>query len=898
MTTDATTHPSDPAVTVQEQKEKVQDSATASLEAQIEDLEVSKPESKADIHEEHQQQQQQDEGVKAVTEQVDEDKLETTEDSKQDASSEGESSTHTSDDEGDGPKELGLVISALQSTIKQNQEKAQPVEQEKHDGDKPVEQKEEEEEEEELHSVGRSSVDDNNSVTTSTTNVSQEEDKAVVEDPNMPSTFEEIVQDILPPTPGVAPQRQTFDFGGRASEDMGDVDTYSANLIALNKIDMKEIKANTLSPRQQERADEPVLRAIRHLFNNRFMKAKKLFEKQAETDPLHALGLGSMAFLKAIMTSDESMTKNAIDVLTTTYSIASAQIDAATKKTVGNSVYQAMSSYYNYIKFARGSGGLPASPKPATLKSIQKDGVTFVPNGVLRAHVAKAECCLQIAILQLLQENVMGYIKCGMNLRRAYASYSLVWQEYKRMGQIYHDFVDRDTISGIQFGIGAVHLVLSTLPQKVLRIVSAFGWKADKHLGFALLKLCVEERRIRSPMASLMLLAYYTVLTSLCPQILSNEYTQPAIETLLDAQRTYPNSAFFLYFAGRTSRLARNLTLSTQSFTYAIEISKSEWAEVEVLHACSYEIGYNYMMEHNWEEAAKVFDMLYKERYWSPAIFRYLTGACLDMMGQRTEAILAFAEVPELVGSKTHSTALTEKYVLRKVTAFQECGYQDMDMALCALEYLCLFTGFDFMNTELLEGSLDTVDHALDAIMEAEKTEFGIRTRELLPETPAPKYFDQRGALLLIKASLFNAMGRFKEAIIHLNWIIDHKEQIEVDKWIVPFAYWEAGVTAWGMDNKTRSRSFWESALRFSKFDFEYRLAMRVNLAITKAEEMGVPKPADPNPANRHKAEKKEPIITLDSIQSRQSTSDDASARLSSSDHTPAAEPTVFKVHV
>lgn len=254
MTTDATTHPSDPAVTVQEQKEKVQDSATASLEAQIEDLEVSKPESKADIHEEHQQQQQQDEGVKAVTEQVDEDKLETTEDSKQDASSEGESSTHTSDDEGDGPKELGLVISALQSTIKQNQEKAQPVEQEKHDGDKPVEQKEEEEEEEELHSVGRSSVDDNNSVTTSTTNVSQEEDKAVVEDPNMPSTFEEIVQDILPPTPGVAPQRQTFDFGGRASEDMGDVDTYSANLIALNKIDMKEIKANTLSPRQQERA--------------------------------------------------------------------------------------------------------------------------------------------------------------------------------------------------------------------------------------------------------------------------------------------------------------------------------------------------------------------------------------------------------------------------------------------------------------------------------------------------------------------------------------------------------------------------------------------------------------------------------------------------------------------
>ncbi|GAA5804188.1 hypothetical protein HPULCUR_009675 [Helicostylum pulchrum] len=813
-------------------------------------------------------------------------------------------STTTSEDEAEASKELGMVISALQDTVNQNKE------------EKAAEKKliisQKEEEEEELHSgedndsETKSMTDDNTSVTTSTsTSVSHEEEKQLEEvkqeekqseevkqedNTTMPQSFEEMVQDVLPPTPGVAPQRQNFDLGGRSSEDVGDVESYSANLIALNKIDTKEIKANLLSPRQQERADEPVLRAIRHLFNNRFMKAKKLFEKQAETDPLHALGLGSMAFLKAIMTTDDSMSKNAIDVLTTTYSIANAQIDAATKKSVGDTVYQAMSSYYNYIKFTRKSAGLPSSPKPATLKSLQKDGVDFVPNGVLRAHVAKAECCLQIAILQLLQENVMGYIKCGMNLRRAYASYSLVWQEYKRMGQIYNDFIDRDTISGIQFGIGAVHLVLSTLPQKILRIVSAFGWKADKHLGFALLKLCLEERRIRSPMASLMLLAYYTVLTSLCPQILSNEYTQPAIETLLDAQRTYPNSAFFLYFAGRTSRLARNLTLSTQSFTYAIEISKNEWAEVEVLHACSYEIGFNHMMEHNWEEAAKIFDQLYKERYWSPAIFRYLTGACLDMMGSRTEAILAYAEVPQLMGSKTHSTSLMEKYVLRKVTAFQDCGYQDMDMCLCALEYLCLFSGFDFMSTELLEESLARVDGALNRIMEAEKTEFGIRTRELLPETPPPKYFDQRGALLLVKSSVFNALGRFKESIIHLNWIIDHKDQIEVDKWIVPFAFWEAGVTAWGMDNKVRSRSFWASALKFTKYDFEYRLALRVNLAITKAEELGVPVPQDPNPAKRYQASKKEPIITLDSIQSRQSTSDDAPK--------VHVEPAHFKVHI
>ncbi|CAO3702016.1 unnamed protein product [Rhizopus stolonifer] len=694
------------------------------------------------------------------------------------------------------------------------------------------------------------------------------------------------IQDITPPTPGVPPVNQNMELG--TNDDYEDVESHSANLIALDKINIKEIRENTLSPREQEKADEPILRAIRHLFNNRFMKAKKLFENQADQDPLSALCLGSMAFLKAVMTTDDAMTKNAIDVLTTTYSIASAQINAATKKNIGDSMYQAVSSCYNYIKVSRGTGGLPSSPKPATLRSIKKQNITFIPNGVLRAHVAKAECCLQIAILQLLQENVMGYIKCGLNLRRAYTSYSLVWQEYRRMGQVHHDFIDQDTLSGIQFGIGTVHLVLSTLPQKVLQIVSAFGWKADKNLGFALLKLCLEEKRIRSPMASLMLLAYYTILTSICPQMLSDEYTQPAIETLLDAQRTYPNSAFFLYFAGRTSRLARNLTLSSQSFTYAIEISKNEWAEVEVLHVCSYEIAFNHMMDHNWEEASKIFDSLYQDRYLSPAVLRYLTGACLDMMGQRTDAILAFAEVSQLSGSKSHtSTTLMEKYVQRKVNNFQDTGYQDMDMSLCALEYLYVFAGFDFMTEEALLKSLEVIDQALDQIVQAEKTEFGIRTKELLPDTPPPQYFDQRGVLLLMRSSLYNVMGRYKDAIIHLNWIIDQKEHIFLDKWVVPFAFWEAGVTAWGMGNKTRSRTFWETSLKFSKYDFEYRLAMRVNLAMTKAEELGVPKPQEVDPAKRYNALKKEKntLKPNDSIQNQSSTD---SVRLSESDHIEA----------
>lgn len=196
---------------------------------------------------------------KAATEIIKEE--EPTPTKKFDDQDDGESASSSDNEE--ASKELGLVISALQSTVKQNQEEK----------DIAVEKKEEEthEYEEELHSGDdiesdtKSVTDDTKSVTSvatsASTNVSQEDEKEIeesataIDDVNaIPQTFEEIVDDILPPTPGVAPQRQTFDFGGRQSEDVGDVESYSANLIALNKIDTKEIKANLLSPRQQERA--------------------------------------------------------------------------------------------------------------------------------------------------------------------------------------------------------------------------------------------------------------------------------------------------------------------------------------------------------------------------------------------------------------------------------------------------------------------------------------------------------------------------------------------------------------------------------------------------------------------------------------------------------------------
>ncbi|KAI9473700.1 MAG: hypothetical protein EXX96DRAFT_579004 [Benjaminiella poitrasii] len=604
------------------------------------------------------------------------------------------------------------------------------------------------------------------------------------------------------------------------------------NTIVVSRIDFNFVRPNLLTPRAQEKFDEDMLKGINLFFDNKFSQAKSLFESRAKDDPLYALGLGAMAFIKAITSYNSKDIDAALSHLTETYLFASAQIDAAyAKKPLKDTV-----SHFITNLVGSNTTHLPTNTRPLNKYELQDQ--QFMSSGALRAHVIKAECSLLMAIIFLSMETVVGYLKAGLNLRRAYSSYSLVWQEYKRMGQDFNKYMDKDTVSAIQFGIGSVHLLLSSLPPKILKIVSAFGWSADKHLGFALLKVCLEGKRIRSPLASLMLLSYYVILTSYAPQVLTRELIQPAIECLLDAQQSYPNSAFFLFFAGRVSRLARNLPLSTQSFVYAFEVSQGDWAETTLGNLATFEIAFNSAMALDWSSAA-VRALELQSKYNSPAFLKFFYGACMEMLGNRTEAILAFAEAPGMIDKRRKSEP--EHFIASRVAFFEISGYQDLDFSLPALEILYTWNTFPCMTVASLEKCLELVDETLNLIYEREKLEYDIRTVELVPSSTAPDYYDQRGTLLLMKAGLLNALQRFKEGIIHINWIIDNKDKFKHTKWLVPFAYWESGNICWGTEEYKRARALWESTLTHTGYDFEYRLATRLNLAIQHAVELGVP---------------------------------------------------------
>lgn len=96
------------------------------------------------------------------------------------------------------------------------------------------------------------------------------------------------------------------------------------------------------------------------------------------------------------------------------YTVAKTQVENSTsQKPFKDTVRNYLSSFMPYTK----TSNLPAPNLPHNRNTTVREN-SFIPNGVLRAHVIKAECCLLSSILQLTQENTLGYLKCGLNLRR------------------------------------------------------------------------------------------------------------------------------------------------------------------------------------------------------------------------------------------------------------------------------------------------------------------------------------------------------------------------------------------------------------------------------------------------------------------------------------------------
>lgn len=194
-----------------------------------------------------------------------------------------------------------------------------------------------------------------------------------------------------------------------------------------------------------------------------------------------------------------------------------------------------------------------------------------------------------MGFLQLFQESVVSYIRAGFNLRAAWKAYEQCFAEISGVpaDELYKRY-DYHTVAAIQFGMGACNVAIASLPSKIVRIVAVFGLPHDRDKGFEYLAECVagvtkaaaagqragaagdagRVRSVCSPLAALILVAYYSLIPSFAP-VLTDEYGKHG-DLILDAEmQHHPHSAIHWWLRGRARRAARQLHAAGRAFAQA-----------------------------------------------------------------------------------------------------------------------------------------------------------------------------------------------------------------------------------------------------------------------------------------------------------------------------------------
>ncbi|KAF9584679.1 hypothetical protein BGW38_005600 [Lunasporangiospora selenospora] len=603
----------------------------------------------------------------------------------------------------------------------------------------------------------------------------------------------------------------------------------------------------------QQKRNADMLHGVQIFFENQFIEAQRIFASQDEVNPVYALGSGALAFMKG--SDPDPPTRG--NPLHDADPCRAQKVDRRNGLT--NSISKLVSSGWSYFGYkketnkaenpskesgssspssvsSQSNGKKSGLVKPSSSSTHSSSSTTpngqsgavgtqkYMTNGEVRARVVRAEGLLLTSLILLLQESIMSYLKAGLNLRKGYKSYEAVWAELKAMGDETDNIVDKHTLGGIQFGLGTINIVLASMPAKILRIISSFGYTGDKTLGFDLVSKCIAGKGIRSPLGSLMFLSYYTILAGFAPNVLAETNVPIADKLLDDALATYKESAFFLYFRGRNNRIKGDTKASNEAFLLASSKATVEWGS-ELQRLCDYELGLNHAILLEWQEAGTYFERLAKENYWSRAFFVYFQAACLEADGKRTEALKLYQSIQGMVNRKFGGrTILVEQYVSRKLKLFEQNGFEDT--GLVALEILLIWNAFSSMTPEALATCMTKVDAQISKLRGATG-------------------LDQLAVLKTIKGAILHQQRRHKEATDSLNWVIEQAaSKVQEEKWVIPFACWEAGVGCWMEDASLkgdgqwlRAKQYWDRAVGFSGYEFEFRLSIRIHAAMMRIQE-------------------------------------------------------------
>jgi tetratricopeptide (TPR) repeat protein len=333
--------------------------------------------------------------------------------------------------------------------------------------------------------------------------------------------------------------------------------------------------------------------------------------------------------------------------------------------------------------------------------------MTFLERQVELCH---AESYLLKALLSILTDsNFTTFLKEGMAIRQSYATYKAC---YKFLAKLYteggadaliENRIDAVFITGVYLGIGGFNLILSLLPERLLKIIEFIGFSGQLEFGMQCLaiggawpvnQLLIQRSKKIPPkktmkqksalnfycdkipqetgcgtrkfMCEIMLHIYHVFIAGLIPVPACNV---PVAKAMADRGLSeYPTSFLFLMARGKIYQIQRELKEAVDQFEKVVHVQK-DWRQLA--HVCFWEMGISLAADGKYQEAADYFGILLKENEWSKGIYAYIRAVLL----YEVDPVKNKVEVAELLQSvPNHMKKIAGKSIPLEVF-FIKCSY-------------------------------------------------------------------------------------------------------------------------------------------------------------------------------------------------------------------------------
>ena len=399
-----------------------------------------------------------------------------------------------------------------------------------------------------------------------------------------------------------------------------------------------------------------VEKAIDMFLNSDFDGALDYLKSKYCKSLYYTLGYGVILMLKASMTFDSTDIEESLVALDNTIQIAS----ALRKET------SLISSFTSMFTGSKGN---------------TKDGsyLSYMTRMEQHAELVYAEAYLLKALLSLLTDNnIVAFVKEGIKIRSAYSifksCYKFLRNIYRKEGQEGLNRIDEHFISGVLHGNGVFNMILSMMPDRMIKLFELVGFSGNRQLAISCLETgakwpmkdksgiypkskkpldkvsvafqmptsATKSGGLRVFLCDLALLVYHIVLANMIQ--LPDSDIPLALNCLESRLQKYPNSFLFLSLRGRLYQSQCCPDKAEDQYNKVLDL-KVSWRNL--VHLCYWDLGFCKAAQMKWLEAADCFDLLLQESKWSPAVYAYLKAVCL----YEQDPILYETVISELMSS-------------------------------------------------------------------------------------------------------------------------------------------------------------------------------------------------------------------------------------------------------